>query len=237
MASCYTRAHRSEEIEDLNALYCLPDLLVNYAVMLSEEKHLPLQAAFEYADCLHDFGGDFSEDSDPEDPDGLSPEERLRELTDDDFYQFMFFERGISVSLSCSLQAAGISRDTIKRADPKMLPFYDMWNIQFTYLTKAWEYFKENAPSDYTEEELVDYIENIYSDIPMEIAFELVLPPPPTSEEMIREAQAGEMSAKDWERYDAFDEWARQETEWNDQHFTREVDVDNLSYEDDSLDY
>ncbi len=226
----------ADELEELKAIFCLPALLVNYAVDLSQKKDLPLRAAFRYADNLHDFGGDYTEEPDPDEPDGLTPEERLREWADDEFYQYMFFERGVSIDLTTSIEIFhGIDREKIRHADPAMLRFYEMCSTRFDHFARAWEYYKAHAPDYYTEEELEEYIEKIDSNIPMEIALATVMPPVPNSEgiaeDMAFEAEMAEI--EDNEFYDAFEDWARQETDWNGENIAKESDPDNLAYEDD----
>lgn len=223
-----------DELEELKAIFCLPALLVDYAVDLSQEKKLPIKAVFRYADSLYDFGGDYTEEADPQEPDGLTPEERLREYADDEFYQFMFFERGVSVDLACSVLSNGVDQEKIRHADPAMLRFYEMCSTRFDHLNRAWEYYKAHAPSNYTEEQLAEYIEMIDSDIPIEIAFGLVMPPTPDYDDIEDDLEIDE--SEDAELYDALEDWARQETEWNGDNITKESDSDNEAYDDDDDD-
>ena len=224
---------------DMEAEYGLAPMFNKYALELSKNAGFSLEKAFQFVNSLHDFGGDFQGEDDVDEDDEferMSPEESLRSYGDDEFYRYMFFERGVPVSLASDIEDYGVNRSEIKDADPDMLRYYydcveyaqSLVPIRFSYFRRAWEYYQANADDDYSDEQLEEFIGYIDSDIPIEVAFDMVLPSIPDD--------IGKDVGVDYEaEHEAFDDWADLETTWGKDRFDREPDMDNLAYEEDDV--
>jgi len=165
---------------ELESLYGFSLMFSNYAFNLSKKTHRTMEDCFRYVDSLRDYGGDFIEGYD----DDLTPEERLRELGDNELYQEVFFTRGISIELIDELVITfKATKEQLLKCEERMLRqfpgFENPRNISFSYYIKAYEYYTEHFDIDseldfWAESEegfFYDYITEIMAGVPIETAF------------------------------------------------------------------
>lgn len=209
----YQRLSKAMELE---SFYGFTKMFSNYAFELSERLEIPLEDCFKYVDSLRDYGGDYSDIDDDDDDDyndGLTPEQRLREVGDNEDYQAVFFGRGISVSLiSCLMDEYGASVDELLLCDEKMLKLFpglehDL-EMSFSFYLRAYLYYtqfldiesKYDSWSESGEGFYFDYITEIMAGVPIEVAFNHV------QTEMAIASGLENMTSREMDTYLAYDE-------------------------------
>ena len=226
------------EASELEAVYGFEPMFSQVAFELADSLKLPMEDTFRFVDSLRDFGGDFNDD-DPEEPDGKTPEERLRELAFNHFIQFMYFERGLSIDLICvTLDRVSLSKEELMQLSPDLIRAYAYTeNLQFVYFKKAYEYYKCHADDSYTEEEYDMYIDLICMGRPIEEAFGILVPMGDSnindSEMFLMEQEQREMSLG---YFDPIERMAEEDARWNGARIDSDYDEENATYEDDASD-
>ena len=203
---------------DLEALYDFTPMFSQYAFEIAEKTGYPLERTFEYVESLKDYGGDFEEELDAgEISDGLTPDDRLRELGDIPFNQRMFFERGIHVSLISYYKFDWhLTDEEIAACSTQMLTtFQGTHEMAFSYYKKAWEYYQAHADESYIEENFEEFIDHLDEGHPIEDAFGMVYPGDFDKDVLDDMMHSSGEDGYSPEEYDEFDRWADQETDWS----------------------
>lgn len=169
------------EAYDLEGLYGFAPIFSQVAIEISDKLGVSFADAFSYVDSLRDYGGDYSgKYDDPECPYfSLRPAiDNLREDAYDEFLQFAFFECDISVCAASELpDRTGFDERELMKLDPEMIHKYALVEgFNFEYFMRAYEYYMQNRPDDYGDEEFDQYIEWIDMGYAYEYAFISIVP-------------------------------------------------------------
>lgn len=168
-----------EEIVSLKEFYSFDGLQCNVAHYISTTYDIPLKDAFRFvSEYNYDAIPEWSEDDDEDCP-RLSREEYynglVKEDADDPELRYIYFE-GEAASIFYAFQAydqlhdAGIEDITKVDIDAVMICAYN--EIDANYCIKAVKYYKDHADETYDDDSFREYLEAIFSDVPIEIAFE-----------------------------------------------------------------
>jgi len=202
---------------DLEALYDFTPMLSQYAFDIAEKTGYPLERTFEYVESLRDYGGDFEEELDVgEVSDGLTPDDRLREMGNDPFTQRMFFEHNIHVSLIAYYKFDWhLTEAEIEACSPQMLTtFRCTHEMAFAYYKKAWEYYQAHADERYIEKNFEQFIDHLDEGHPIEEAFDMVCAGDLSKDALDDMMKSCGEDGYSPEEYEEFDRWADQETDW-----------------------
>ena len=173
---------RAIEAYELEALFDLPRMFCDAAYELAIQTGIPLRRAFAILDDLHDYGGNFDDLSDPDEPDEeeITPEEALHSYVFDPYFQFMYIKCGVKTDAACELlDRIPLKKEQITLENPHLLISYAMTEkMEFGFFKRAYEYYVAHAAEtgvDF-EEDFDKFIEELYIGAPIEIAFERLIP-------------------------------------------------------------
>ena len=184
-----------EEALGLEALYGLSRVYSDFAFKLfeSRDNNYSLNDCFGFADSLRDFIGDFGEEWKEEKRElyregyqkelteeelELLFEKELHEKGDNQTFQRVFIECGISVSTADELMFIGnATEEMLLKCNPVMLRMYpDDWELEFEYYVRAFEYYSSRLDCEEAAEYFFEYIDLIMNNVPIEVAFDEVAP-------------------------------------------------------------
>lgn len=223
------------EALELQAFYDFSPVMSQYAFELAGRIGKPLRDAFRFVDSFREEVENYSED--PEEPDDppVTPEQLLHEFGDNEFYQRMFFERGIGVdSVICFQIDYNATEEELLQCDPEMLAaFSETYEMSFHFFMRAWQKYMDYTGGKYDPERFEYYLEKLDEWTPVEEALDTAACALTDQdlEDAIYETDATD--DPDADRYYAeLDEiLTRAYTDWDGGRIDEEPDVDNLGYE------
>ena len=172
------RFEKMQQAMELESFYGFSHVYSNYAYELAESKGYSLEDTFKYTNSLKEVWDFYIEGK--KGFSALSPAERLHEVGDEEIYQKVFFERGLSVAVIDELvDKYGATLEELLKCDMRMLnefPGFDAHlEMSFSFYVRAYEYYMENAFAEVEEEDEVfyEYITELLSGMPMEEALDL----------------------------------------------------------------
>ena len=170
------------KIEELRAIYDLPELFEDFVQELVSVLKLSYEEAFRYSDALYDYCGDFTYDEEIRSCGNiLPPVDELRKKAFDTYNQFIFFDCNLSIDAGFELEfETGIDKKQLMLETPKILAEYLEWNcvdhIDYSYFKNAYLFFQENATEEYGKENFDEYMTYVCVGMPKEIVFDELIP-------------------------------------------------------------
>lgn len=217
------------EAQNLCAYYDFSLQIGQYAYNLSRTLNQPMSRVFAYFDSIRDLLENTTADTD-------EIELSIRSYGSSTFHRQMYFERGITPSLIELLRDRhNVSQEEIRSLDPHMLVcFADTYDMSFAFYKRAWEYYQNHADKRYTQENFEQFVDIVDKGVPIETAFDAI--DVGGNYAKMEEFANGPDAGIDEEEVDAFERWAAQESEWNEERFDEDIDMDNVAYENDDQD-
>lgn len=220
------------EATELAEIYGLDTWKGNLAFELADRIHQPLESTFRFIGELAECGGGNLYDEEKDE--SFFCEEAFAEDADNTELQFLFFACGVSVEAAYDvIDRLNVSEEELLKKDPRAIRAYsEEGEIRFSYLEKAIAYYDAHATDEYDEEDFERFLYDVYCDIPIETAFDCIIPSG-------RFYDYVDQPAFGWENddfSDPDDEITREEARWHGVITDREYDQDNLSYELDDMD-
>ncbi len=229
---------KAAEAMELQAFYDFSPLISQFAFDLADRIGKSLSEAFRFVDSFRDEVEQHSESiEDPDAPEGtlITQEQLLHEYGDSEFYQRMFFERGIGLETISYFQLAhGATEEELLQCDPEMLAaFSETYEMSFHFFMRAWQKYMDYTGGKYDPERFEYYLEKLDEWTPVEEALDTAACALTDQdlEDAIYETDAAD--DPDADRYYAeLDEiLTRAYTDWDGGRIDEEPDVDNLGYE------
>ncbi len=231
---------KAAEAMELTAFYDFSPLISQFAFDLSEKIGRPLKDAFRFVDSFRDYVEQHSEAAeDPDAPEGslITQEQLLHSYGESEFYQKMFFERGISADTISYFQLMhDATEEELLDCDPEMLAaFSETYDMSFHFFMRAWRAYMEYTDGVYDPYQFDSFLEKLDSWMPIEDALETM--ESDWSTEEIMDSLHATIDSRDAALdlyYDDIDETLRRAyTSWDGSRIDEEPDMDNYSYEDD----
>ena len=228
---------KAAEAMELEAFYEFTPLLSQFAFELSERIGKSLKDTFRFVDSFRDYVEIPSEASEAPEEECISQEQLLHEYGDSEFYQRMFFERGISAETISYFQSAhDATEQELLECDPEMLAAYsETYDMSFHFFMRAWRSYMEYTDGEYNPEKFEAFLERIDSWMPIETALEEMIYD--LTDDEIDDALHDAIDPRDLDRDVYFDEvdeiMERAYNSWDGSRIDEEPDMDNTGYEDD----
>ena len=233
---------RISEALELESFYGLPRLFSNYAFDLAKATGKSLEACFRFADSLREYCDETAGSQ------AVSKEE-LEKIADDSFFQTVFFERGISISVASELRYDyHATLDELMKCDMEMLNMFPgferSFSMSFSYYVRAYEYYAQHFQVEENDHWFNEYIDLVMFGKPIEEAF-VDIYPFAASEEDIKNGLVGMMDydyrqelseeAAYWERNASIEAYAKEENSWSGKRIDDDLydDPENRGYRDD----
>ncbi len=230
------------EAMELESFYGLPRLFSNYAFDLAKTTGKSLEACFRFADSLREY---FDETVGCQ---AVSKEE-LEEIADDSFFQTVFFERGISISVASELRYDyHATLDELMKCDMEMLNmfpgFEQSFSMSFSYYVRAYEYYAQHFQVEENDHWFNEYIDLVMVGTPIEEAFDEIYPFAASEEDFDNDLigimdydyrQDFNAELAYWERNAGIEAYAAEEDRWSGESIDDDLydDPENRGYRDD----
>ena len=233
------------EAMELESFYGLPRLFSNYAFKLAKAIGKTLEICFQYTDSLREY---FNETVGSQ---AVSKEE-LEEIADDLFFQTVFFERGISVSVASELRYDyHATLDELMKCDMEMLNMFPgferTFSMSFSYYVRAYEFYAKHFDVEKNDHWFNEYIDLVMLGRPIEEAFDEIYPFAASEEDFdndlvgimdydYRRDLSEELAY--WERNASIEAYAAEEDRWSGERIDDDLydDPENRGYTDDDPD-
>ena len=231
---------KASEAMELTAFYDFTPLISQFAFDLSEKIGRPLKDTFRFVDSFRDYVEQHSEAAeDPDAPAGtlITQEQLLHSYGESEFYQKMFFERGISAdTISYFQMMHDATEEELLDCDPEMLAaFSETYDMSFHFFMRAWRAYMEYTDGVYDPCQFDSFLEKLDSRMPIEDALETM--ESDWSLDEITDAIHETVDPRDTELdlyYADIDATLRRAyTSWDGSRIDEEPDMDNYGYEDD----
>ena len=171
---------KAAEAMNLEAFYDFSPLMSQYAFDLAEKTGKPMKETFRFVDSFREMVEPTKEpDEDPyagAEP-ALTQKELLHKYGDSEFYQRMFFERGIVAStIDFLMEFHNASEDDLLECNPEMLDVFcdieNAYGMSFGYFMQGWRSYMDYTGGKYDSEQFESFVELLDSWVPIEDALE-----------------------------------------------------------------
>lgn len=210
---------------DLAAMYGMDLAMGNYAFIFSEKNKVSLEESFRYVYETIEF---FSEMDASLGRTYHCDHDTVRRSTTDRLIKFLFFKCHLSVSLAYDfIDRINLPKQALLKLSPIVIHLYaHTCDSKFDYFLKAIDYFTEHADDNYDYENLNTYIDDVSRGLPIEIAFEAIIPAG-NFEDIVDDII---LSPEDeYDEYDTIERMADEISSWNDICIEPETDPDNIT--------
>lgn len=215
-----------EKVTKANELATIYDLdlpLSNYAFSLAEKLKEPLEDAFRFVYETLEF---FSEMNKPFDNESYCIDDAVKQSASDKSVQFLFFKCCLPIALACEvMERISLPPKELLTISPTLLHLYAYTSdFKFDCFRDAIDYFAKNADDSYDDINLSSYIDDVSRGIPMEIAFEGIVPSGSFDDDF---DDVISMERED-DDFDTVERMAKETDSWNGVSIEGKIDADNL---------